>query len=74
MEHFFLSTDLHSNAHQSQIFGRDADEGILKLLGGIQSNYWGGYIPPSSLVSAPLSLTVSLNKGPLALRHLVNLV
>ena len=21
---------------------------ILKLLGGIQSNYWGGYIPPIS--------------------------
>ena len=27
---------------------------ILKLLGGIQSKYWEGYIPPSPLVSAPL--------------------
>ena len=28
---------------------------ILKLLGGIQSNYWGGYIPLSPRVSAPLA-------------------
>ena len=29
---------------------------ILKLLGMIQPNYWGGYIPLSPLVSAPLPL------------------
>ena len=44
MEHFFLSTDLRSDAHQSQIIGGDADED--HTVGGIQSNYWGGYILP----------------------------
>ena len=45
MEHFFSpnsSTDVRSDAHQSQIIGGNADEDhILKLLGGIQSNYSG---------------------------------
>ena len=54
MEHFFLSTDLRSDAHQSQIIGGDADEDhtqivggyTLKLLGGIQSNYRGDKFLP----------------------------
>ena len=42
------SGDLRSNADQSQIFGGDADvhHTQIKLLGGIQSNYWGIYPPP----------------------------
>ena len=41
--------DLRSNAHQSQIIGGMQMQTILKLLGEIQSNYWGGYISPSPL-------------------------
>ena len=33
---------------------------ILKLLGGIQSNYWGDISPPSPLVSAPLAPKINL--------------
>ena len=40
------STDLRSDAHQSQIIGGDADEDHTQIIGGIQSNYWGKYIPP----------------------------
>ena len=40
------SGDLHSNAHQSQIIGGDADEDHSQIIGGIQSNYWGIYPPP----------------------------
>ena len=50
-EHFFSSNssrDLRSDAHQSQIIGRDADEDHTQIVGGIQSNYWGEYIPPIS--------------------------
>ena len=50
MEHFFSpnsSTNLRLNAHQSQIIGGDADKDILKLLGRMQSNYWGEYILPT---------------------------
>ena len=57
MEHFFSqnsSTDRRSDAHQSQIIGGDAGEDHTQIVGGIQSNYWGGYIPPSTRVSAPL--------------------
>ena len=54
MEHFFLSTDLRSDAHQSQIIGGDADEDhtqivggyTLKLLGGIQWNCRGDIFLP----------------------------
>ena len=58
MGHFFSpnsSGHLRSDAHQSQIIGEDADvhHRLLKLLGGIQPNYWGIY-PPSPRVSAPL--------------------
>ena len=38
--------DLRSDAHQSQIIGGDADEDHTQIIGGIQSNYWEGYIPP----------------------------
>ena len=48
MEHFFSPTssrDLHSDAHQSQIIGRDADIDHTQVIGGIQSKYWGIYPP-----------------------------
>ena len=41
------SGDLRSNAHQNQIIGEMQMQTTLKLLGEIQSNYWGGYISPS---------------------------
>ena len=31
--------DLHSDAHQSQIIGGDADVDHTQIIGGIQSNY-----------------------------------
>ena len=49
MEHLFSSnssTDLRSDVHQSQIIGGDADDDHTQIVGGIQSNYWGGYILP----------------------------
>ena len=44
----YSSTDLRSDAHQSQIIGENADEDHTQIVGGIQSNYWGIYppIPP----------------------------
>ena len=57
MEHFFSpnsSGNLRSDAHQSQIIGGDENEDHTQIIGGIQSNHWGGYIPPSPRVSAPL--------------------
>ena len=39
------SGDLRSDAHQSQIIGGVQMYTILKLLGGIQSNYWGDISP-----------------------------
>ena len=48
MEHLFSpnsSTDLRSDAHQSQIIGGDADDDHTQIVQGIQSNYWGGYNP-----------------------------
>ena len=46
---FTVSGRLRSDAHQCQIIGGDADihHTVLKLLGGIQPNYCGRYIPPS---------------------------
>ena len=41
------SGDLRSNALQNQIIRGMQIQTILKLLGEIQSNYWGGYISPS---------------------------
>ena len=57
MEHFFSpnsSTDLRSDAHQSQIFGGDADEDHAQIAGGYTVKLLGGYIPHPPRVSAPL--------------------
>ena len=43
----FLSTDLRSDAHQSQIIGGDADEDHTQIVGGYTVKLLGGYIPPS---------------------------
>ena len=79
MEHFFpptSSTDLRSDAHQSQIIGGNADEDHTQIAGGIQSNYWGdipsggfrgGCIPPTSLkvtILAEKSASISNNSAP----------
>ena len=48
MEHFltlFLSTDLCSDAHQSQIIGGDAGEDHTQIVGGYTVKLLGGYIP-----------------------------
>ena len=42
------SGHLRLNAHQSQIIVGDADVDHTQPIGGIQPNYWGGYIPSSS--------------------------
>ena len=65
MEHFFPNSgenffspnsdrDVRSDANQSQIIGGDADEYHNQIIGGLQSNYWGGYIPHPPRVSASL--------------------
>ena len=49
MEHIFSpnsSTDLRSDAHQSQIIGGDADEDHTQIVGGYTVKLLGGYIPP----------------------------
>ena len=49
MERFFppnSSGDLHSDAHQSQIIGGDADVDHTQIIGGIQSNSLAGDISP----------------------------
>ena len=49
MEHFFSpnsSTDLHSDAHQSQIIGGDADEDHTQIVGGDTVKLLGGIYPP----------------------------
>ena len=46
MEHFFQSTDLSSDAHQSQIIGGDADTDHTQIVGGYTVKLLGGYIPP----------------------------
>ena len=43
----FLSTDLRSDAHQSQIIGGDADEDHTQIVGGYTVKLLGGYILPS---------------------------
>ena len=43
------STDLRSDAHQSQIIGRDADEDHTQIVGGYTVKLLGGYIPLSPL-------------------------
>ena len=58
MEHSFSpnsSGDLRSDAHQSQIFGGDADEDHTQIIGGDTAKLLGGIYPPSPpRVSAPL--------------------
>ena len=52
----FLSTDLRSDAHLSQIIGGDADEDHTQIVGGYTVKLLGEYIPPTpNRVSAPLS-------------------
>ena len=51
------SGDLRSDAHHSQILEGMQMKTVLKLLVGIQSNYWGRYIPPS-----PLGFGTSVNR------------
>ena len=49
MEHFFpriLVEDLRSDAHQSQIIGRDADEDDTQIVGGNTVQIIGGDISP----------------------------
>ena len=61
MEHFFSpksSTDLRSDAPQSQIFGGDAVEDHTQIVGGDKIKLLGGiYIPPR--VSAPLLIGIN---------------
>ena len=42
----FLSTDLRSDAHQSQIIRGDADEDHTQIVGGYIVKLLGGYILP----------------------------
>ena len=42
----FLSTDLRSDAHQSQIIEEDADEDHTQIVGEYTVKLLGGYIPP----------------------------
>ena len=49
MEHFLSSTsstDLRSDAHQSQIIGGDADEDHTQIVGGGYSQIIGAVYPP----------------------------
>ena len=48
MEHFFSpnsSTNLRSDAPQSQIIEGDAGEDHTQIVGGNTANYWGGIYP-----------------------------
>ena len=57
MEHFFSPNsggDLRSDAHQSQIFGGDADVDHTQIIGGDTDKLLGGYIPHPPRVLAPL--------------------
>ena len=50
----FLSTNLRSDAHKSQIIGGDADADHTQIVEGYTVKLLGGYISPFLLVSAPL--------------------
>ena len=51
----FLSTDVRSDAHQSQIIGGDTDEDHTQIFEGYTVKLLGGiYLPHPPLVSAPL--------------------
>ena len=56
----FLSTDLRSDAHQSQIIGGDADEDHTQIVGGYTVKLLGGYIPPSPPCFGTTAFMVSL--------------
>ena len=47
MEHFFQVVTCAQMHTRVKLLEGMQMKAILKLLGGIQSNYWGGYIPPS---------------------------
>ena len=60
----FLSTDLLSDAHQSQIIGGDVVKDHTQIVGGYTVKLLGGIIPPippPPLVSAPLVGNVELS-------------
>ena len=62
MEHFFFpnsSGHLRLDAHQSQIFGGDADVDHTQTIGGGYSEIIGGIYPPR--VSAPLPTLIVQN-------------
>ena len=49
LEHFFpqIQVDTYAQMHSRvKLLGGDADIDHTKLLGGIQSNYWGDVSPP----------------------------
>ena len=61
MEHLISSnssTDLRSDAHQSQIIGGDAGEDHTQIVGGDTVKLLGGIYPPR--VSAPLLAKLEL--------------
>ena len=66
MEHFFSlnsSTDLRSDAHQSQVIGGDADEDHTHIVGGgggVTVKLLGGIYPHPPRVSAPLYNSISI--------------
>ena len=68
MEYFFppnSSTDLRTDAHQSQIIGGDADEDHTQIVGGYTVKLLGGCIPPSPSFGTP-----GPSKLPFSLRQL----
>ena len=61
MEHFFSPNsgeDLHSDAHQSQIIGGDADVDHTQIIGGIHSRNWGDISPISPGFRHPCFYTI----------------
>ena len=56
----FLSTDLRSDAHQSQIIGGDADEDHTQIVGRCTVKLLGGYILPSPPCFGTTAFMVSL--------------
>ena len=50
MEHFFrrIQMDTYVQMYtRVKLLRGDADVDNTQAIGGIQSNYWGGYIPPT---------------------------
>ena len=74
MEHFVSpnsSTDLRSDAHQSQIIGEDAGEDHTQIVGGNTVKLLGGYISPYPRVSAPLVAVTLFSAGKMYLNLLI---